>query len=178
MEKELMQMSGSWILKPNKNNTAANGFSLLEVLVVVFIIGLAASLVMPNFPLLFDRLVYANQRDTFLREINTLPYSAFSSNQDLVLTSVTLESSPGKPENDESDANITIDISDLELEGSYRAPNIRPVKLDIPEGWTIRVSQPIIYRASGFCTGGTINILAGELSYEYDLAPPYCQATP
>lgn len=171
-------MSGSWILKPSNQNTAPNGFSLLEVLVVVFIIGLAASLVMPNFPVLFDRLVYANQRDTLLREINTLPYSAFSSNQDLVLAGGTLESSAGQTENGGGDTNAAINIDDLELVGSYRASNIRQATLDIPKGWTIRVSQPIIYRASGFCTGGTIDIFAGALSYEYDLAPPYCQVTP
>lgn len=171
-------MSGSWILKPNKTNTVSNGFSLLEVLVVVFIIGLAASLVMPNFPLLFDRLVYANQRDTLLREINTLPYSAFSSNQDLALVAGTLESSVGQAVDKQSDASIAINVDDLDLGGSYRASNIRPVKLDIPKGWTMRVSQPIIYRASGFCTGGTVEIFAGALSYEYDLAPPYCQVNP
>jgi prepilin-type N-terminal cleavage/methylation domain-containing protein len=173
-----MQMSDFWILKPNKMITISNGFSLLEVLVVVFIIGLAASLVMPNFPLLFDRLVYANQRDTLLRDINTLPYSAFSSNQDLALAAGTLESTASPTGDEHSDANIAINVDDLELEGSYRASNIRPVKLDIPKGWTMRVSQPIIYRASGFCTGGTVEISAGALRYEYDLAPPYCQVNP
>lgn len=171
-------MSGSWTLKPSNQKSISNGFSLLEVLVVVFIIGLAASLVMPNFPLLFDRLVYANQRDTLLREINTLPYSAFSSNQDLVLVSGTLEARTSQAENVKSDTRVAINTDDLELVGSYRASNIRPIELDIPNGWSIRVSQPIIYRASGFCTGGTIDIFAGRLSYEYDLAPPYCQVNP
>jgi prepilin-type N-terminal cleavage/methylation domain-containing protein len=149
------------------------GFSLLEMLMVVFIIGLAAALVTPNLPLVFDRLAFANQRDSFYRDINTLPYAAFEANQDLFLAQDI--QSARKDNTDGISDHQFIDTNTLNTSGPYLSSNLRAVTLKVPEKWVLQIPEPIFYRASGFCSGGRIIISAGLLTNELILSPPYCQ---
>ena len=168
-----------WDSSTQKNHSGispAAGFSLLEVLTVVFIVGLAAAIVLPNFPQLYDRLVYASTRDTLIREINMLPYSAFDQNQDFLLTEESTRSRDPGPEGYGNGSFF--DRSILDLEGARLPSNIRPAPLSIPDGWEVRIPQPIFYRASGFCTGGTVTVSVETLQYNYELNPPYCQIEP
>ncbi len=171
-----MQMSVSWTQIHPKPKRLDAGFSLLEMLMVVFIMGLAVAVVAPNFPLLFDRLAFANQRDSFLKEINTLPYDSFSTSQDLVLSESVLGSN--LPIADELLINGQVDTNSPDFQIPYRSSNLKPAELTVPDGWTIRIPQPIFYRASGFCTGGDIKVSVGDLEYDYELVSPYCQINP
>jgi prepilin-type N-terminal cleavage/methylation domain-containing protein len=171
-----MQMLVSWIALHPNSNCHTNGFSLLEMLMVVFIIGLAAALVTPNLPMVFDRLASANQRDSFHRDINTLPYAAFEANQDLVLTEGRHEAR--EINTDEPNASALAVMNDVITPGSYRSANLKPVVLNIPEKWVVQVPKPIFYRASGFCSGGRIIVSVGTLTDELNLLPPYCQVDP
>jgi general secretion pathway protein G len=44
------------------------------------------------------------------------------------------------------------------------------------EGWKLESDQAVVFRANGFCTGGSLRLLheSGE-SWNYLLRPPYCQ---
>lgn len=49
-------------------------------------------------------------------------------------------------------------------------------KLTLPEGWEVRVRNPIYYRANGFCVGGTAQLVRhGETRRSVSLKSPYCQ---
>ncbi len=148
------------------------GFTLLEMLMVIFIIGLSAALVSPNLPKLFDRLSFALERDTFVRELNTLSYRAFDKNQDFVLAG-NLESNQLATENDEMSASQSVDAFDIVT--PYRSASVHMMRLAIPDDWTVKVPEPIFYRSSGFCTGGTVTIQTGQLEYSFVLDAPYCQ---
>ncbi|MDG2243293.1 MAG: type II secretion system protein [Rhodospirillaceae bacterium] len=164
-----------WTPTRSKLTAQTAGFTLLEVLVVVFIMGLTAAVIAPNFPGLFDRISFSNQKETLFRQINTLPYSAYGANQDLVLDHDLTLSVPASLDGKKD--NQSLAATDLGIETPYRAASLKQVKLDIPDGWEIRIPQPIFYRASGFCTGGQIKIFVGSMAYEFGLAPPYCQIT-
>jgi general secretion pathway protein G len=168
-----MQMWVYWTPTHSKLTVQTAGFTLLEVLVVVFIMGLTASVIAPNFPGLFDRLRFANQKETLFRQINTLPYSAYGASQDLVLgDDLSLSAAIS---HDDRKYKQSLDLADLDIETPFRAASLKQAELDIPDGWEIRIPQPIFYRASGFCTGGQIQIFVGSMAYEFGLSPPYCQ---
>ena len=46
-------------------------------------------------------------------------------------------------------------------------------KLNFPEGWKLKIPEPIFYRASGFCGGGSITLEVGSLKYNLILESPY-----
>jgi len=145
------------------------GFTLLEMLTVLFVIGLAASLAVPNFSLLFDRLKFSNERDEIFRIINTLPYKALSQNQDFVL----IEESIKGGNINQNQKKIT-EIDNI-IESPFRSVNLTPLELNFPDGWKLKIPQPIFYRASGFCGGGSITLEVGSLEYSFILESPYCQ---
>lgn len=156
-----------------KAKAAQGGFSLLEMLTVLFIIGAATALATPNLPLLLDRLSFAAERDTLVRDINRLPYVALGMGQDLVLSEEETMSSTAP----QDQFTLRLNNSATRLEsGRYNAGlPAQPAPLNVPEGWSIEIAEPIFYRPTGFCSGGNITATAGSLRYEFKLAAPYCQ---
>ena len=151
--------------------TISGGFTLLEMLVVMFIVGLSASLVLPNMAALYDRLSYALERDTFIRNLNDLPRAAMDNNQDLVLVGEYSSSDFGSF-NDTAPEFVSAE--DLEIRVPYRNSIIRPSKLEVPDNWTVSIPEPIFFRSSGFCSGGRILIDTKYLSYVMSAKAPYC----
>ena len=148
------------------------GFTLLEVLTVLFIVGLSASLVAPNLPILIDRISFALERDTLVRDLNSLPYTALEMNRDLVLTG---EYKFAEGYWEESDEDKSINIDDLDISIPYRSALIKLAPLNVPVDWEVYIPSPIFYRSSGFCSGGRVLISVGELEYTLSAEAPYCQ---
>ncbi len=156
---------------PEPISRASRGFTLLELLTVLFIIGLSASLVAPNLPTLLDRVSFALERDTLLRDLNALPYAALNANRDFVLFgdyafSATTAAEPTPSE--------TIDIEDLGVSVPYRSAGIKLASLAVPQNWNVVGPTPIFYRSSGFCTGGSVVVSIGKLEYTLLAQAPYC----
>lgn len=170
-----MQMSDFSIQTPPNLTGSDPGFSLLEMLTVLFIIGAAAALVTPNLPLLFDRLTFAAERDNLIREINSLPYKALGANQDLVLSESVLSEKSERQRTSLTPPDE--DLRELQKLSPYPTPYLAPAALPVPDGWKVNIPNPIYYRASGFCSGGKVILAAGLLRYELDLRAPYCQVS-
>ena len=139
------------------NNVNPKGFTLLEMLTVLFIIGLAASLALPNLSLIFDRIKFSNEQKNVYRSINTLSFKALSENRDLVLL---------------NDAEKNLNNYEL---GIYNTATLSKISVELPKGWTINVEEPIFYKSSGFCSGGKISLSVGQYNYPIKLIPPFCQ---
>ncbi len=139
------------------NNVNAKGFTLLEMLTVLFIIGLAASLALPNLSLIFDRIKFSNEQKNVYRSINLLSYKALSENRDFVLLN-----------------NTEKNLSNHKL-GPYNTARLSKISVELPKGWIINVDEPIFYKSSGFCSGGKISLSVGQYSYPIKLIPPFCQ---
>lgn len=46
--------------------------------------------------------------------------------------------------------------------------------LGLPDGWELKLEQPIVYQPNGFCRGGTISYTAKAVTHSITLLPPYC----
>lgn len=48
--------------------------------------------------------------------------------------------------------------------------------IDIPEGWQLRVKQPIVFLFNGICGGGEVTLIAPDnVTERFDLVPPACK---
>ncbi len=65
----------------------AKGFTLIEILVVMVIIGLLAGVALPRLYAISQRYEMASQRASLLTEIGNLGYRAYNSGQPVDLTS-------------------------------------------------------------------------------------------
>lgn len=47
--------------------------------------------------------------------------------------------------------------------------------IQLPDGWSLSVAHPIVYKHTGFCLGGDISLRIGDELSGYTLTPPHCQ---
>jgi len=166
--------------KPRRspNRVTPRGFTLLEMLVVLALVGLMTAFSLPQFGVMRDRLTFTLNRDSFEQEIAGLSYLAFKEGRSLVLAG----QYPRNP-NDGETPMERLQKSDegrLSREPGQLRPSwpadIADASLTLPEDWSAVVEKPIIYNPSGFCEGGSVRLMIGQSSYTYTLKAPTCQA--
>jgi len=124
------------------------GFTLLELLVVLLLLGLVTGTIMPRLSNLYESAVRAFQLADLLQQISGLGYQAYQQ---------------GKP----------FRLGQLEDPN----PALEP-PLNLPEGWYISADAPIDYRSNGVCTGGIISLHQQTAVQQWLLSPPLCQPEP
>lgn len=127
---------------------ATRGFTLMEMLVVLTVIGLIAGLATPNLRKLADSVERVTRHDGLVADIAGLPYRAFAMGQGFELGA-----------------------------GSFSALlNDGNPLLVVPGGWQVQIKKPIQYTFNGFCSGGVILLIAPDTSVErLFLEPPVCR---
>jgi len=165
-------------LRLNPDRSPARGFTLLEILVVLALVGVMAAFSLPQFSMIRDRVTFTLNRDSFEREIAGLSYLAFKEGRTLMLAGQYPRAS-----NDQKTPAERLQEADegiLSREPGQLRPlqpaGIADAMPTLPEDWRMTVDRPIIYTAAGFCGGGTVKLVIGQTSYAYDLKAPTCQA--
>jgi prepilin-type N-terminal cleavage/methylation domain-containing protein len=65
------------------------GFTLVEVLVVLILLGLTSALVLPKFPAIYDRFKSRAEQDAFFQSLGALPLKAYTQQQAITLNQTT-----------------------------------------------------------------------------------------
>ena len=125
---------------------ADNGFTLIELVVALAIIGLGLTFVLPRMMALADRLAFSARQQRFEDALAELGSRARRSGRSVVLRSTDLAPNPNEPS-----------------------------PIELPSSWSLTVEPPIAFRYDGICTGGKVRLSfpAGERSYR--LRSPYCR---
>ena len=125
---------------------ADNGFTLIELVVALAIIGLGLTFVLPRMMAWADRLAFSARQQRFEDALAELGSRARRSGRSVVLRSTDLPPSSNEPP-----------------------------PIELPSSWSLTVEPPIAFRYDGICTGGKVRLSfpAGERSYR--LRPPYCR---
>ena len=131
------------------------GFSLLEMVIALAIMGLLGALAMPSLQKITERTGFSLDLQDVERQLDQLPQIAASQGKALVLTS-----SPT--------------TEDAVSTGSKKEPYL--VKL--PSGWQITVDAPIHYRYDGTCGGGRLHLATPASQSDYLMKPPLCELRP
>jgi prepilin-type N-terminal cleavage/methylation domain-containing protein len=128
---------------------AESGFSLIELVVALAVIGLMLSFTLPRLSGWVDRFGFSNDEQRVTDSLAGLGEVARRAGRTLLLRSTARSVSS-------ADGAI----------------------VDLPRGWTLTVEPPIVFRYDGICTGGTARITSpgGERSYRLD--PPFCRPQP
>ena len=128
------------------NADRVRGFTLVEILVVLVVIGLIAGVAMPNMHRMIQSAERAGQRDSLLSEIAGLGYQAY-------LT--------GRP---------------FTLSGDPVAEGRDPLPLQVPPGWRLELPRPITYNFNGLCSGGEVILISPDDRREsLQLEAPICR---
>lgn len=168
-------------LKPAAGLVAqTTGFTLLEMVAVLFVVGMTSSIVLPRLPAIKASLEFALQRDSFEQAMNGLAYQAFKESQDFVLAGSYDANGPvGEPPGSKTDTDILSRMRVVPLVDKTRVvlPSVTPgtPAIPLPEGWRVEFSTPIQYRASGYCTGGTADVEIKGRHYTYLFKAPLCE---
>ena len=178
-----MPMSASCQSRRNRRSRnrqqTSRGFTLLEILVVLALVGLMTAFSMPQISVMQDRLAYALSRESFESELGSLSYAAFKQGRPLILAGA-------YPRTDERARSI---LEEWEIAETKDAPFLAEGELRVlvpanagqaspklPEKWRMSVEKPIIFQPSGYCGGGNVSLIVGEMRYAYELRGPTCQA--
>lgn len=159
-----------------------HGFTLLEILIVLLIVGMTSAVVFPRLGTMAASFEFASQRDDLERTLNGLSYRAFRENSDLLLAGTYTEDGRGeKPRRQAERSGILraglATRSLLPAAREHLPPvNAKPADVALPPGWTLVVAEPIYFRGSGFCSGGRAEVYVGRLQYAYEMKPPLCRA--
>ena len=142
-------------MRPNSLRAAA-GFTLLELLVVLAIIGLLLAVTTPIFSQVYARARFALDREDVEQQLLVLPVKVRDAGRAGFL----------------ADANATLDPAPAEgpMPEAWQALQLR-----LPSGWRMEVPKPIIYHFTGTCDGGEVVFSVASLSVTYDLAAPLCR---
>ena len=141
------------------NNTVSHsGFTLLELLVVLVLGGLLVALAFPNLQQLYASAARNTERDRIVDQLAALGRESMAQRR--------------------SHFVVDAERADNGL-GEAAGAGFSPYVVDVPEGWRLRVEEPVLARANGVCLGGAVTLLHNDLPPRtVRFEAPLCRVAP
>lgn len=149
--------------KAEINTADRDGFTLLELLVVMAILAGLVAIALPQFNNLFSRVQASFQRTDIEQQLLQLPQQVRESGRSGVLADPAEKGGPANA------VGNSLARSDGALE------RVQRLQITLPAGWTMHIPKPLFYHFTGACTGGEIDFSVPPQSFRYVLAAPLCR---
>ena len=159
------------------------GFTLLELLVVLALVGLVTAVAFPNLERMVASVTRSTERDYILDQFAGLGRRAMYRGRTYVVFdaagspgsggSGSVREEAGAPAGEEDEEASARSFS-ASFPDAYEA-----YAIDLPEGWEIRLDPPLVVRANGVCLGAALTLHhQGKEEARIGLEPPYCRVDP
>lgn len=136
------------------------GFTLLELIVVLLLMGLVTALAMPNLERLSAGVARKTERDRILDQFAGLGRRAMLQGRSYVVFG----------------SDGAQDAEDADPAGASFPPGHERHAIDLPQGWEVLLDPPLVFRANGVCLGAELTLRhRGVEDVRIDLEPPYCR---
>lgn len=134
---------------------------MLELLVVMAIMAGLVAIALPSFVQLFARVRYSYERSDVERQLYDMPQLVRQRGRGGVLV----------------DSSLSVrDAAAADVEGREAVLQRWDfLRIDLPQGWSMRVPRPLFYRFTGACSGGEVDLSTPSAVFRYRLAPPLCR---
>ena len=163
--------------------SAAPGFTLLELLVVLVLVGLVTALAFPNLERLQGAVTSKTERDYILDQFAGLGREAMLRRRAYVVFGSDRAQDAGRSDIAGGTADATAQDRRAWPAGDGSGPSSFAghdrYAIDLPEGWEIRLDEPLVVYANGLCLGAGLALYRrGEEDSRIVLDPPYCRVAP
>ena len=155
------------------------GFTLLELLVVLALVGLVTAIAVPNLERLYAAVTREADRDYILDQFSGLGRRALHLGRSYVVFSSGGEGGLAPAAAPGEGVQGGAGGAARDLAASSRLTGYEPYPIDVPEGWGIRLDPPLVIRANGVCLGAGLTLYyRGAAEPRIELEAPWCRVEP
>ena len=155
------------------------GFTLLELLVVLALVGLVTAIAVPNLERLYAAVTREADRDYILDQFSGLGRRALHLGRSYVVFSTGGEGELASAAPPGEGASGGAGGAARDLAASFPSAGYEPYPIDVPEGWEIRLDPPLVIRANGVCLGAGLTLYyRGAAEPRIELEAPWCRVEP
>ena len=145
--------------------------------------GLTAALAFPNLERLRTAVATSTERDYILDQIAGIGRHAMLQERAYVVLGTRHEEGADVSNPARATLDDVRDDSRTRISGPPAGPvshsDYEHYVIDLPQGWEIRLDEPLVVHANGVCLGAALTLYDGEAEdFRVDLEPPYCRVDP
>ena len=135
---------------------AVCGFTLIELVVVLALVGLVVVLAAPNLQVLYESVTRKTEQGRILNQIAGLGWEAMLHRRAYAVYGTG------------DDAAVS--------DGRSAVSGFESYALEVPEGWEMILDRPLLVRANGVCLGASMTLVhRGEVTARVPLKAPFCR---